>query len=196
MKPCPSSPGSGRKRSSPTTGRTIIFHHVRWSPSLIRSPTRLCGPRAPRRKRRVVSLQPAEHWYGPGGSRPCRVHQTVIGLQIEVARPGSALFAILQAHRARSAHDDHPPQWLTALAAGAMGAPDTGAPRVTSTHGRSIQPPSQASGAASIWLRRCRWAVRVRATADVSWQEAHRRYSMPDALRAAGVGLLHLCSVS
>src|SRR5262249_41510564 len=78
--------------------------------------------------------------------------------------------------RAASHHDG----LLTPPLAVAMAARERARLRASSRHGPSIPLPWLASGAASIWVSRCRWSVRVGATADVSWHEANRNYSTSD----------------
>jgi hypothetical protein len=178
--------------------RMVVWWTCR-APSLYRHVHRECMRNA---MLDVTPIVPATAYHRRSGSCPCRLRINLPGSPVDWHRgkkagtrelswppsgplsPGDALAAGPPdtRHRLRSPPCalSHHHSLLTDLGAAARAAHGRAAPRAASRPGPSVQRPWRASAAASVWLSRCPWSVRVGATADVSWHGANRNCSTPD----------------
>src|SRR5215211_1896169 len=87
-----------------------------------------------------------------------------------------------------------PASFLTPSVAVAMGARDRGAPLSTTTHGRSLLPPSPAYTAATPWRSHCRWWVQELTGAGASSHGANRNCSTHDTPPTVVASPPHSCT--
>ena len=132
-----------------------------------------------KQERHVLGIDIAKrvfHAVGMDGSCPCRLRINLPGSPVDCHRGKKAWT------RALSWPPSGPLSPGDALAAG---PPDTRhrlrSPPFALSHHHSLL----ASAAASVWLSRCPWSVRVGATADVRWHGANSNCSTPDTTPAA-----------